>query len=140
MRSARHVGLTRNSGPNELAREALQAVGYQTADLLEAMRSDWPGLESGSTLRVDGGMTASDDTMQFLADITGTTVDRPTVHETTALGAAWLAGHKAGIYPSQAKFAKNCSKDQRFEPKMPTDIRYKLTSGWKDSVLRTLVG
>ena len=140
MRSARHVGLTRNSGPNELAREALQAVGYQTANLLEAMRSDWPGLESGSTLRVDGGMTASDYTMQFLDDITGTTVDRPTVHETTALRAAWLAGHKADINPDQATFAKNWALNQSFEPKMPTDIRYKFTSGWKDSVLRTLVG
>ncbi len=133
-------GLTRNSGPNELARAALQAVGYQTGDLLEAMRSDWPGLESGSTLRVDGGMTASDYTMQFLADITGTKVGRPTVLETTALGAAWLAGHKAGIYPDQATFAKNWALNQSFEPQMPTDIRNKLTNGWKEAVRRTLVG
>lgn len=132
-------GLTRNSGPNELARAALQAVGYQTADLLEAMRADWPGLESGSTLRVDGGMTASDYTMQFLADITGAIVDRPTVLETTALGAAWLAGTQAGLYPNQAEFAKNWSKDQRFEPKMDADTRTRLSDGWKEAVRRTLI-
>jgi glycerol kinase len=99
-------GLTRNSGPNEFARAALEAVGFQTRDLLEAMRADWPGM-GGSTLRVDGGMSASDYTMQFLADITGAPVDRPTVLETTALGAAWLAGMRAGIYPGTEGFAAN---------------------------------
>ena len=84
-------GLTRNSGPAEIARAALEAVGYQTRDLLEAMRADWPAA-AGTVLRVDGGMTASDVTMQFLADILGAPVDRPVVMETTALGAAYLAG------------------------------------------------
>ena len=86
-------GLTRNSGPNEFARAALESVGYQTRDLLEAMQADSPDLGDG-VLRVDGGMTASDWTMQFLSDVIGAPVDRPEVQETTALGAAWLAGMK----------------------------------------------
>ena len=91
MPAARCIGLTRNAGVAELARAALEAVGYQTRDLLEAMRADWPA--AGDTvLRVDGGMTASDVTMQFLADILAAPVDRPAVMETTALGAAYLAG------------------------------------------------
>ena len=88
MREARGAifGLTRNSGAAELARAALEAVGYQTRDLLEAMRADWPRPRAGTVLRVDGGMTASDCTMQFLADILASPVDRPVVMETTALG------------------------------------------------------
>ncbi|MGB8624432.1 MAG: glycerol kinase GlpK, partial [Paracoccaceae bacterium] len=85
-------GLTRNSGPAEFARAALESVGYQTRDLLEAMTADWAGQEGGGVLRVDGGMSASDWAMQFLSDIIGAAVDRPEVRETTALGAAWLAG------------------------------------------------
>ena len=84
-------GLTRKSGVPELARAALEAVGYQTRDLLDAMRADWPG-SANTVLRVDGGMAASDVTMQFLADILAAPVDRPAVMETTALGAAYLAG------------------------------------------------
>ena len=85
MRAARSIGLTRNAGLAELARAALEAVGYQTRDLLEAMRADWPA--AGDTvLRVDGGMAASDLTMQFLADILAAPVDRPAVMETTAVG------------------------------------------------------
>ncbi|MEM8702039.1 MAG: glycerol kinase GlpK, partial [Pseudomonadota bacterium] len=91
-------GLTRNTGPKEIARAVLQSVGYQTSDLIDAMRADWSDAEK-PVLRVDGGMTASDWTMQFLADILGAPVDRPTVTETTALGSAWLAGSKAGIWP-----------------------------------------
>ncbi len=84
-------GLSRNSGPAELAKAALESVGYQTRDLLEAMRADW-GTAADGVLRVDGGMTASDWAMQFLSDILGAPVDRPVVTETTALGAAYLAG------------------------------------------------
>jgi len=81
-------GLTRNSGGPEIARAALDAVGYQTRDLLEAMRADWPQAASAETvLRVDGGMVASDWTMQFLSDMLDVPVDRPTILETTALGA-----------------------------------------------------
>ena len=96
-------GLTRATGPNEIARAALEAVCYQTRDLLEAMHSDWSA-QAKSVLRVDGGMVASDWTMQFLADILDAPVERPVVQETTALGAAWLAGHKAGVWPDAAGF------------------------------------
>src|SRR6202008_1611680 len=109
------LGLTRNSGPAEIAQAALESVGYQTRGLLEAMHSDWPAA-ANTVLRVDGGMTASDITMQFLADILGAAVDRPVVMETTALGAAYLAGLKAGICPDPAGFAKTWLRDRRFEP------------------------
>jgi len=111
-------GLTRNSGPAEFARAALESVGFQTRDLLEAMKSDWQDADDKGVLRVDGGMSASDWSMQFLADIIGAPVDRPKVLETTALGAAWLAGMRAGVYPDQAGFAKEWALDRRFEPQM----------------------
>ena len=98
-------GITRNTGPAEMARAALQSVGYQTRDLWEAMRADWEG-DTHVTLRVDGGMSASDWTMQSLSDLIGAPVDRPVMQETTALGAAWLAGMWAGVYPDQAGFAE----------------------------------
>ena len=96
-------GLTRSTGPAELARAALECVGYQTRDLLEAMKGDWHG-DAGSVLRVDGGMAASDRAMQFLADICDAPVDRPPMLETTALGAAWLAGMRAGLCPGPDEF------------------------------------
>ena len=130
-------GLTRGSGPEEFARAALQSVGYQTRDLLEAMQADWSA-SGDAVLRVDGGMTASDYTMQFLSDILGAPVDRPKNLETTALGAAWLAGSRAGIYPDQAGFAKDWALDRRFEPAMEADVRDPLYTGWKDAVRRTL--
>ncbi len=130
-------GLTRNSGPNELAKAALQSVGYQTRDLLEAMQADM-GHTGEGTLRVDGGMTASDWTMQFLSDIIGAAVDRPQILETTALGVAWLAGSRAGVYPDQAGFAANWALDKRFEATMPAADRDALYDGWKDAVARTL--
>ena len=130
-------GLTRNSGAKEFAKAALQSVGYQTRDLLIAMQEDM-GVAAQALLRVDGGMTASDWTMQFLADILGSAVDRPKVQETTALGAAWLAGSKAGVYPEQASFAKTWALDQRFEAQMPDATRDALYDGWKDAVRRTL--
>ncbi|MEM9710029.1 MAG: glycerol kinase GlpK [Pseudomonadota bacterium] len=131
-------GLTRNSGPAELARAALESVGYQTRDLLEAMRADWPGLGEGGTLRVDGGMTASNWTMQFLSDILGAPVDRPQILETTALGAAWLAGSKAGLYPKAAEFAANWSLERRFAPEMGEDLRQSKYDRWKSAVAATL--
>ena len=99
MRAVRCYGLTRKSGVAELARATLEAVGYQTRDLLEAMRADWPAAGTDTVLRVDGGMAASDLTMQFVADILAAPVDRPAVMETTALGAAYLAGYAAGRLP-----------------------------------------
>ena len=130
-------GLARNSGPNEFARAALESVGYQTRDLLEAMQADM-GDTSSATLRVDGGMTASDWTMQFLADVLGAPVDRPQVLETTALGAAWLAGMRAGVYPGQDEFAANWALERRFDPVMAPEVRDAKYAAWKDAVSRTL--
>jgi glycerol kinase len=130
-------GLTRNSGPAEFARAALESVGYQTRDLLEAMIADYPQA-ADVVLRVDGGMTASDWALQFLADILGAPVDRPTILETTALGAAWLAGMKAGVYPEAETFAKGWALDRRFEPQLGETEREDRYAGWKDAVRRTL--
>ncbi|MEJ6477486.1 MAG: FGGY-family carbohydrate kinase, partial [Octadecabacter sp.] len=131
-------GLTRNSGPAEFARAALESVGFQTRDLLEAMHADWPDSGDAGVLRVDGGMSASDWSMQFLSDIIGAPVDRPKVLETTALGAAWLAGMRAGVYPDQAGFAASWALQQRFEPAMDQATRERRYNGWKDAVGRTL--
>lgn len=132
-------GLTRNSGAAEFARAALEAVAYQTRDLLEAMRADWPASQTSATvLRVDGGMTASDFTMQFLADIIASPVDRPIVMETTALGAAYLAGRAAGVCPELDGFALQWRLDRRFEPRMDANVRERKYSGWKQAVQRTL--
>ena len=132
-------GLTRNSGPAELARAALEAVGYQTRDLLAAMHADWPMAAGAATvLRVDGGMTASAVTMQFLADILANPVDRPVVMETTALGAAYLAGRAAGLCPDLDGFAAQWRIDRRFQPRMDAAQRERKYSGWKDAVRRTL--
>ena len=91
-------GLTRNTGPREFARAALESVAFQTRDLIEAMQADWAS-DANTVLRVDGGMVASDWTMQFLADMLAAPVDRPAVLETTALGAAYLAGMAARPCP-----------------------------------------
>ena len=126
-------GLTRNSGAAELARAALQSVGYQTRDLWEAMRADWGG-EIDVTLRVDGGMSASDWTMQSLSDLLGAAVDRPVMQETTALGAAWLAGMRAGIYPDQDGFAETWALDRQFTPQLAAEIREVAYARWKRAV------
>lgn len=131
-------GLTRNSGPAELARAALESVGFQTRDLLEAMQSDWVAEGARPTLRVDGGMTASDWTMQFLADIIGAPVDRPEVLETTALGAAWLAGQFIGLYPDQATFAAQWNCERTFEPKMEKSQRDRRYQAWRKAVHATI--
>lgn len=132
-------GLTRNSGAAELAQAALEAIGYQTRDLLEAMHADWPASKSSATvLRVDGGMTASDVTMQFLADMLASPVDRPVVMETTALGVAYLAGRAAGICPDLDAFAAQWRLDRRFEPRMAAESRERKYAGWKQAVQRTL--
>jgi glycerol kinase len=130
-------GLTRGTGPNEITRAALEAVGFQTNDLIAAMRADWPGY-SDAPLRVDGGMSASAYTMQFLADVTGLAVDRPAVLETTALGVAWLAGMNAGLYPDQAGFAATWAPETQFRPAMDADTRRARLAGWADAVRRTL--
>ncbi len=134
-------GLTRNSGPAELARAALESVGFQTRDLWGAMQDDWA--KSGAparsgTLRVDGGMSASDYAMQFLADILGTPVDRPQVLETTALGAAWLAGSKAGIGPDAAAFARDWALERQFTPQMDEAARQTRYAAWQRAVRATI--
>ncbi|MBC6438397.1 MAG: glycerol kinase GlpK [Rhodobacteraceae bacterium] len=131
-------GLTRGTGPAEFARAALESVGFQTRDLWEAMQADWQGAGGGHILRVDGGMSASNWAMQFLADILGAPVDRPQNLETTALGAAWLAGMKAGVYPLQDAFAATWALDRQFTPRMAPDDRARRYAGWKDAVTRTL--
>ena len=166
-------GMTRNTGPAELAKATLESVGYQTRDLLEAMKADQAGLqgklkltlepddmmlsseaairqkldevrqqlsESAATntvLRVDGGMTASDWTMQFLADILDSPVDRPKILETTALGAAYLAGLQLGLLPEPEEFAREWALDKQFQPDMAEDVRTTKYAGWQDAVSRT---
>ena len=130
-------GITRNTGPEEFARAALESVGFQTRDLLEAMKADVPGDRDG-VLRVDGGMSASDYTMQFLSDIIGAPVDRPEVLETTALGVAWLAGMRAGLYPDMDGFAENWALDRRFEPRMGDAQRDEKYARWKKCVSATM--
>ncbi len=130
-------GITRNTGPAEFARAALEAVCFQTADLLDAMHKDWAG-SAETILRVDGGMVASDWTMQRLADILDAPVDRPEILETTALGAAWLAGRRAGLWPDEAGFARAWRRERRFEPDMDAAERAERLAGWRDAVARTL--
>ena len=131
-------GLTRTSGPADFARAALESVGYQTRDLWQAMRADWQGVGGDSILRVDGGMSASDWTMQFLSDILGAPVHRPEVLETTALGAAWLAGMTAGIYPDREGFAATWALEREFLPVMEEAAREARYTGWKEAVARVL--
>jgi glycerol kinase len=132
-------GLTRGTGPAELARAALESVCFQTRDLMEAMQADWKQAAGDSTvLRVDGGMTASDWTMQRLADTLNAPVDRPRVLETTALGAAYLAGWQAGLYGPPASFAKRWKRQKRFTPKLDDAVREAAYARWKDAVRRTL--
>jgi glycerol kinase len=127
-------GMTRNSGPAEFARAALESVGYQTRDLLEAMQADWAREGAQPTLRVDGGMAANDYAMQFLSDIIGAPVDRPQVLETTALGAAWLAGQRAGVWPGMEGFAKGWAVERQFNSRMDATAREARTARWKRAV------
>ncbi|MCF3974172.1 glycerol kinase GlpK [Paracoccus salsus] len=130
-------GLTRSTGPAEFARAALESVGFQTRDLLEAMRADWSGA-GDAVLRVDGGMSASEPAMQFLADILGAPVDRPRNTETTAQGAAWLAGYRAGLCPGPQEYAKAWQLDRRFEPRMDQETRDRRYSAWQRAVRAVL--
>ncbi|EYD76607.1 Glycerol kinase [Rubellimicrobium mesophilum DSM 19309] len=130
-------GLTRATGPAEMARAALESVAFQTRDLYEAMRRDWPGAQE-AVLRVDGGMTASDWTMQRIADLLAAPVDRPRVRETTALGAAWLAGVASGVAPGPAGFAETWALERRFTPEMDAGERRRRLGLWDDAVRRTL--
>jgi glycerol kinase len=134
------TGITLGTTRRELARAVLECVAYQTRDLLEAMRADlgaeWPG---DTVIRVDGGMSASDWTMQFLADILAAPVDRPFGLETTALGAAYLAGKAAGLYPDIETFAAHWTAERRFEPAIGAQERSERYRGWQDAVARALL-
>ena len=103
------------------------------------MQRDWAATGSETVLRVDGGMTASDLTMQYLADILGAPVDRPMVQETTALGAAYLAGLESGLYPGLDEFAGQWALERRFEPTVAEGDRDRRYAKWQDAVRRTLV-
>jgi glycerol kinase len=130
-------GLTRATGAAELARAALESVCFQTRDLIEAMQGDW-GAARRTVLRVDGGMVASDWTMQRLADMLDAPVDRPTILETTALGAAYLAGYRVGVCPAPREFAKSWALERRFEPAKDERWRSRAYAAWRDAVQRTL--
>jgi glycerol kinase len=135
-------GLTRGATRKEIVRAALESVGYQTRDLIDAMRADsqrlW-GSEFASVIRIDGGMSASDWTMQFLADMLGAQVDRPEILETTALGAGYLAGWQAGLYPEPDEFAKAWRRQASFRPSMAESERESRYRGWRDAVARTVI-
>ncbi len=130
-------GLTRATGPRELAQAALESVCFQTADLLAAMNADWPKAAL-KTLRVDGGMANSDWCMQRLADIIGSTVDRPQIKETTALGAAYLAGLHAGFFPQPDRFLDHWRLERRFTPQMDAATRERKLAAWTTAVRRLL--
>ena len=131
-------GLTRDAGAAEIARATLEAVAYQTRDLFEAMAAD--GAAAPTALRVDGGLSRNDWAMQFLADMLDMAVERPEVTETTALGAAILAGIEVGLYPGPEDFATRWRCDKRFEPAMATEERDRRYAGWRDAVRRTRSG
>ena len=127
-------GLTRSTGAPEMARAALESVGFQTRDLLEAMSSDWHTEDINATLRVDGGMSSNDWAMKFLSDIIGASVDRSSTREATALGVAWLAGMEMGVYPDQFEFSSRWTKEKEFKPTMNDEDRERKYLLWKRSV------
>jgi len=132
------LGLTRDTGKAEIVRAALDAVCFQTRDLLEAMRRDMAsaGLKRLKALKVDGGMVANDWFCQRLADLTGLAVERPRVTETTALGAAYLAGLGANIFKSEKDIAARWALDRRFTPAIKKQERDRLYTGWRNAVSR----
>jgi glycerol kinase len=132
------LGLTRDTGAAEIARAALDSVCFQTRDLLEAMGKDMKrsGLHAPRALKVDGGMVRNDWFCQRLADLTGLPVDRPQVTETTALGAAYLAGLAAGLFKDTKDIASRWALDRRFSPELKAGPRNLLYDGWKSAVKR----
>jgi glycerol kinase len=136
------TGLTRNDGAAEIARAGLESVSFQTRDLLEAMAADLAaaGEPAPHALRVDGGMVVNDWFCQNLADLTGRTIERPVVTETTALGAAYLAGLASGVFGSTDEIAHAWRLDRRFEPVMGDDQRDERYARWKQAVARVRLG
>ena len=130
------LGMTRDTGQAEIARAALEAVAYQSRELIEAMQAD--GAPRPETLRVDGGFTRNDWAMQFLADILDIEIARPAVTETTALGAAMLAGLGAGLFADLRETAALWRHDRAWMPAMDAGMREDLYSGWRQAVARVL--
>ena len=130
-------GLTRNTGTAEIAKAALESVAFQTRDLIEAMSADWDS-NSDTVLRIDGGMVTNDWLVQRLSNQLGAPVDRPVVTETTALGAAYLAGLAAGMCPAPDAFAAGWVLEKRFEPAVDPARADKLYGGWKQAIARLL--
>ena len=130
------VGLTRDTGKAEIVRAAIEAVCFQTRELMEAMARDRGA--PPEVLRVDGGMVVNDWMVQRLADLTGLAVERPRITETTALGAAYLAGLETGLFSSRDQIAEGWAREALFEPKMSVDERETRFAGWMDAVNRTL--
>jgi glycerol kinase len=133
------IGLTRGATRKEIARAALESVAFQTRDLIEAMQADGDAAQNRgahAVIRVDGGMSVSDWTMQFLADALDAPVDRPEVVETTALGAAFLAGWRGGLYPGPEEFARTWRLERSFKPSMPAAERESRYRGWREAVAR----
>ncbi|WP_300362431.1 FGGY-family carbohydrate kinase, partial [Fusobacterium sp.] len=128
------LGLTRGANKNHIIRAALEAIAYQTRDVLEAMQED-SGIELNG-LRVDGGATANNFLMEFQSDILGKTVRRPTVLETTALGAAYLAGLAVGIWESKEEIKASWILDREFAPQMGLEEREAKYAKWKKAVER----
>ena len=128
-------GITRDTSPKEIVRATIEAVAYQTYDLFEAMKHD--GLRP-KIVKVDGGMVMNNWFSQFLSDIVNVKVLRPKVQETTALGAAFMAGLQIGVYKSLKDISKNWHLDKKFSPKMKNPIRNKLLKGWLAAIKKTL--
>ena len=129
-------GLTRDTGPKEIVRATIESVAYQTYDLFEAMKHD--GLRP-RLVKVDGGMVTNNWFSQFLSDVVNVGVLRPKVQETTALGAAFMAGLQIGVYKSLKDISKNWALDKKFTPKMKNKKRSNLIKGWSKAIERTLI-
>ena len=129
-------GLTRDTGPKEIIRATVESVAYQTYDLFEAMKHD--GLRP-KVVKVDGGMVMNNWFSQFLSDVVNVQVLRPKVQETTALGAALMAGLQIGVYKSLKDISKNWALDKKFSPKMKNKNRVYLINGWSKAIKRTLI-
>ena len=128
-------GITRDTGPKEIIRATIEAVAYQTYDLFEAMKHD--GLKP-KLVKVDGGMVMNNWFSQFLSDVVNIKVSRPRVQETTALGAAFMAGLHIGVYKSLKDISKNWSLDKNFTPKIKSKERNNLVKGWSAAMKKTL--
>ena len=131
-------GLLRDTGREEIALAALESVGFQTRDLLEAMINDVDGMKKDHIkLRVDGGMTQSNLTMKILANLTGVEINIPDVQESTAKGVAWLAGMKIGLYNQLETFEREWVLKEKFSPNLSSDERDKKYEGWKKAIGKT---